>query len=91
MIKGRHTELTYKVVVFNSWLHWDANVYAPYKRRRLWGLLPDVLDYRKVFNRDKGPYGKHMTPVDIQDMAERAVKEYEDHMLAWEKHERVAN
>jgi hypothetical protein len=73
MIKGRHTELTYKVVVFNSWLHWD------------------VLDYRKVFNRDKGPYGKHMTPVDIQDMAERAVKEYEDHMLAWEKHERVAN
>jgi hypothetical protein len=83
MIKGARTELTYKVVV-KRWLWWEAFVYEPYKRRRWWGLLPDALAYRHVYTDDNVSLKDYLKPDEIQSIAERTVRKYEDHKLAWE-------
>jgi hypothetical protein len=88
MLKGKNTELTYRVEVRSGWISWECHVYEPYMKRRLWGLLPDVLAYRHVYKSDRGPICDYIKPVDIQSFAERTLRDYESHKLAWEAHGR---
>jgi len=86
LVKGERTALTYKVyLTFDVW--WEARVYEPYIGRSWFGLGPKVVKYRfacephwKALLR----FQEHATPQEVNVMATRAMRYYEEYKLAWE-------
>lgn len=93
MVTGARTHLTYKVRVYYDIIYWRCRIYEPYVVPARWfGLIPEHIGYRYVFTPEHAELcTKHLKPADLNELLRRAVKEYEDYKLAWEKENVVKN